>query len=125
MTRQDASDAVGSRILFEDEKVRVWELVVGPGETFPFHHHTLDYVTISLDEADLEAHEADGTVRRNHRVPGDVQLTRVGPGQQHELRNVGSSVYRNRIVEFKVPLGLPTDATSNVQLSAGRPDPTG
>ena len=122
MTQQDASHAVGSQVLFEDDKVRVWELVVGPGETFPFHHHTLDYVTISLVEADLEAHEADGTVRRNHRLPGDVQLTRVGRGQQHELRNVGSTVYRNRIVEFKVPLGSPDAPTANVQLSAGSPD---
>jgi hypothetical protein len=125
MTQQDASHAVGSQVLYEDDKVRVWELVVGPGETFPFHHHALDYVTISLDEADLEAHEADGTVRRNHRVPGDVQLTRVGHGQQHELRNVGSTVYRNRIVEFKVPLGPSDTPTSNVQLSVRRPDSSG
>jgi beta-alanine degradation protein BauB len=125
MTQHEATQPIGSRVLFEDDRVRVWELVVGPGEAFPAHHHSLDYVTISLDDADLEAHEADGTVRRNHRLPGDIQYTRVGGGQQHELRNVGSTVYRNRIVEFKQPLGSPTDPTTNTNLSAPRSDVKG
>ena len=92
---------VASRVLFENEWVRVWELEVGPGETFPLHHHRLNYVTISLAEADLEAHEKDGTVHKNHRGVGDIQVTDVRDGQIHELRNVGTTQYKNRLIEFK------------------------
>ena len=122
MTQQTASDQVGSRVVFEDDRVRVWELEVGPGETFPLHHHALDYITVSLDEAELEAHEADGSVRRNHRLPGDVLLTRVGGGQNHELRNVGTTAYRNRIVEFKAPPAETGGKPSSVELPGPRPD---
>lgn len=120
MTQHESSHQIGSSILYEDDRVRVWELVVGPGESFPVHDHALDYVTISLDEADLEAHEADGSVRRNRRAPGDVQYTRVGTGQRHELRNVGSTPYRNRIVEFKVRMSTPDESPTNVNLPAPR-----
>ncbi len=101
MSQQHDQPGVGSRVLYENEWVRVWELELGPGETFPRHHHTLKYVTVALGEADLEAHEIDGTVHRNHRTLGDIQVTDVAAGQIHELRNVGKTAYRNRIIEFK------------------------
>jgi hypothetical protein len=120
MTQTESLLPVGDRVMFEDEQVRVWEIEVQPGGRLPLHHHGLDYVTISLTEADLEAHEADGTVRRNHRVPGDVQVTTVGGGQRHELRNVGSTVYRNRLIEFKVGLPSGEGAPVNVNLPSSR-----
>jgi beta-alanine degradation protein BauB len=93
---------VGSRVLFEDDAVRIWELEVGPGETFPMHHHALDYVTVTLTESDVEAHAADGTVRPAHHQVGDFRVAHVGPaGETHELRNVGRGVFRNRIIELK------------------------
>jgi quercetin dioxygenase-like cupin family protein len=99
----DAShQPVGSRVLFEDDVVRIWELEVGPGETFPMHHHALDYVTVTLTEGDVEAHEAGGGVRGGHQQVGDFRVAHVGPdGETHELRNIGSRVFRNRIIELK------------------------
>ena len=120
MTQQESLQPIGSQVLFEDDRVRVWELVVGPGETFPWHLHDHDYITVSLTEADLEAHEADGTIRRNHRGPGDIQLTRVGSGQAHELRNVGSTPYRNRIIEFKERISSNDEPPTNINLNARR-----
>jgi hypothetical protein len=101
MSQKRELGPVGSRVLFENEWVRVWEIEVAPGDTLAMHHHTLSYVTVSLDEADLEAREDNGTVRRNHRVLGDIQVTDVGKGQIHELQNVGQTHYRNRLIEFK------------------------
>jgi len=92
---------VGSRILFEDDRVRVWELEAGPGQVFPMHHHTLDYVTVTLTEGDVEVREANGEVRAGHRKVGDIRVVSVGEGEVHELRNVGTTEYRNRIIELK------------------------
>ena len=102
MSAQEApSHPIGSRVLYEDDRLRVWELEVEPGDTFPQHHHMLDYVTVALDEGHLEVLDADGSIVRNHRKVGDIQVTRVGQGQIHALRNVGTTRYRNRIIEFK------------------------
>ncbi|MFN8525781.1 MAG: hypothetical protein U0821_21995 [Chloroflexota bacterium] len=111
---------VGSQLLYEDDKVRVWALEVAPGETFPRHLHDHDYVTISLAEGETEAHEADGSIRRNRRVPGDIQLTRVGSGQTHELKNVGTTVYRNRIIEFKERISASDVPPVNVNILEAR-----
>ena len=106
---------VGSTILFEDDQVRIWEAVVAPGEALPIHFHDLDYVTVTLTEGDVEVYEADGTIRRGHRVPGDVQVTKVGSGQTHVLKNVGSGPYVNRIIELKRH-GLSEGSPENIAL---------
>ena len=38
-----ANRTVGSRLLFENEAVRVWEIALGPGERLPFHRHVTSY----------------------------------------------------------------------------------
>lgn len=115
MAHDEQLHPVGSNILFEDEQVRIWDAEVGPGETLPIHFHDLDYVTVALTEGDVEVYEADGTVRRGHRRPGDVQVTKVGSGQKHVLKNVGSAPYRNRIIELKQH-GLGAGGPENISL---------
>jgi beta-alanine degradation protein BauB len=115
MAHDDAMNPVGSKILFEDDQVRIWEAEVAPGETLPIHFHDLDYVTVTLTEGDVEVYEADGTVRRGHRVPGDVQVTKVGSGQTHVLKNVGTGPYVNRIIELKQH-GLSEGAPEHIAL---------
>src|SRR4051794_13816109 len=117
MSHDETMHPVGSSILFEDETVRVWEADVAPGDTLPIHFHDLDYVTVALTEGDVEVYEADGTVRTGHRNPGDVQVTKVGSGQTHVLKNVGSATYRNRIIELKQH-GLRSGAPENISLPA-------
>ena len=117
MTHDAASNPVGSKILFEDDNVRVWEADVEPGGTLPIHVHDLDYVTVALTAGEVEVYEADGTVRTGHRNPGDVQVTKVGTGQTHVLKNVGSATYRNRIIELKQH-GLSIGQPENISLPA-------
>ena len=39
---------VGSRVLFENERVRVWEMKLAPGERSDVHRHDLDYLLVFL-----------------------------------------------------------------------------
>ncbi|MGE3268807.1 MAG: hypothetical protein AB7P40_08685 [Chloroflexota bacterium] len=118
MAHDEKMHPVGSKVLFEDENVRVWEAAVEPGETLPIHFHDLDYVTVTLTEGDVEVYEADGTVRTGHRIPGDVQVTTVGSGQTHTLKNVGKARYINRIIELKHH-GLKDGPSKNINFSTG------
>ena len=36
--------SVGTRVLLENERVRVWEIELQPGETLAMHHHDLGLV---------------------------------------------------------------------------------
>ena len=45
---QEITDAVASRLLLENEHVKIWEADVGPGEDFPLHRHAYDAKPIEV-----------------------------------------------------------------------------
>lgn len=98
-----ASNPIGTELVFEDEHVRVWRIVLEPGEEAEFHTHHLDYTAISIEGDRIARVNGDGTVDQITVRPGAFtrwhQSTR-----QHGLRNVGSRRFANVIVEVK---GLP------------------
>jgi hypothetical protein len=103
----NASPLVGSEVLFENDRIRVWDLRLGPGEEVNLHRHENDYafvcvtpgrVTVLRDGRDAETTEVDD---------GYVEYTEVGQGIEHTLRNTGGNEYREILIELKGPSASP------------------
>lgn len=90
---------IGTHVLFENEFVRVWAVVAEPGSGQPWHRHPLPYLIVPLTGGVIEIEDAGGIVRRPKETVGEVMWRQAG--EVHELRNVGSRVYRNILVEVK------------------------
>ncbi len=104
---EQAANPIGTEMIFEDERVRIWRIDLAPGEEAPFHTHHLDYTTITLEGDVVERINADGTRDRIEATPGSVsRWYRSTP--RHGLKNVGTRRFRNVIVEVK---SLPADFT--------------
>lgn len=106
---------VGTQKVFEDDRVNVWHLDLGPGEETTKHTHKLDYVVRVLSGSKLEVFgpagelldtlelESGGAV--SFRVDGD-QITSDRPGYPvvpatHSARNIGDTTFREVLIEFK------------------------
>lgn len=93
-------EQVGSRVVFEDDVVRIWEIVLEPGESIGWHHHKLDYTAVVITGSEVERPNGDGTTDRIKVKPGD--LTRWQQSTPcHMLKNVGDDVFYNVVVEMK------------------------
>ena len=92
---------VGSRILFENDLVRVWEISLEPGEHLSAHYHALPYLVVTIEAAHVRVIEHDGQAYDPSDVPGDVTFREAG--QIHELQNISTSRYVNRVIEIKQP----------------------
>ena len=91
---------IGTSIVFENEHVRVWEVLLEPGQLQPWHHHQHPYLVIALEEAHNLMQFLDGSEpRRMHETAGRVVYRE--PGKPHNLRNVGETRYRSRLIELK------------------------
>ena len=55
--------AVGSRLLSENDRVRVWEIRLAPGERWHAHRHVLDYFWTAVNAGRSRQHTHDGSVR--------------------------------------------------------------
>ena len=97
------ANPIGTDLIYEDERIRVWRIELAPGEVAGFHTHRLDYTTVVVDGDQVSRPNADGTVDTISVKPGQLMRSYDGP-LGHSLKNSGTKPFRNVIVEIK---GLP------------------
>ena len=97
---------VATRLLFENERVKVWEMRLEPGESSDLHRHTLDYLLYILEGASIDADRPDGESLRFPVEPG--QLFFVPRGGTERAVNRSGTRFRELLVELKdgVPAAL-------------------
>jgi len=95
---------VGTKLLFENERIRVWDLALQPSEALEKHVHHEDYVFIVLEGGSL-VHVDDEDAGKDvavHYTTDQVVWLEAGEGLVHnKLVNVGDKPYRNLVIELK------------------------
>ena len=114
----ESSDMIGTRLLFENDRVRVWEQALAPGESFPPHRHSYDYVQIVADGGRAGAHIDETTrawvaaanpERADELASSDYIEVDLEPGtvlwstkgSVHDTVNVGDTPLHVFLVELK------------------------
>lgn len=93
---------VGTTLWFQNEKTRVWEVKLEPGERGPFHAHTTNYFWTVVEAGRGLQRRADGSfVVRDYQV-GETTYLENSPDRPmiHDLENLGASVLRFVTVEL-------------------------
>ena len=90
---------VGTESLFENEHVKTWSLVLEPGQSSPWHRHTMHYLFIVTEAGRLRAEFEDGTSSERDYALGEVVMGQKD--SQHRVTNVGTARYSNAIVELR------------------------
>ena len=82
---------VGTRLLLEDARTRVWEIRLAPGERLAFHRHVVDYVWTCVSGGLAISHDATGTANRVPYEVGETRALSFGKGESmiHDLENIG------------------------------------
>jgi hypothetical protein len=83
---------VGSRLLSENDRVRVWEIRLAPGQRWHAHRHVLDYFWTIVTAGRSRQHTFDGTTRDVQYDAGETRHFRFGPGEflLHDIENIGT-----------------------------------
>jgi len=107
---------VGTRKVYEDDRVVVWHLDLDPGEQGATHTHHRDYVVRVVEGSTVEVSGAGGERlyevelaagnATSFRVEGD-HIVSDRPGYPtvpatHAAKNIGTTPFREVLVEFKV-----------------------
>lgn len=102
LTSARTNGQVGSRIVSENDRVRVWLIEMQPGERLPFHTHVLDYFwTATTAGTALSRYEDGKAVEMTYQV-GDTKHFEFAKGghMTHDLENVGDTVLCFTTVEY-------------------------
>jgi beta-alanine degradation protein BauB len=90
---------VATRLLFENERVKVWEMLLEPGESSARHRHTMDYLLCVVEGESIDADGPDGARVRIPVEPGTVFF--VGPGNVETAVNRSAKRFREILIELK------------------------
>ena len=103
---------IASKKIFENDKIAVWELVLEPGESTGIHTHPHDYMFYVIEGSTSEITDKNGNfLSKLEMTAGDTMFIRL-EGQElvagnlrlpatHSARNVGTTRYREILVETK------------------------
>lgn len=90
---------VATKLLFENDHVKVWEMLLEPGESSDFHRHDLEYFFVVLEGESIDADFANG---KSIRVPVEEgKVIYVPPGNTETAVNRSPMRYREILVELK------------------------
>lgn len=100
---------VGSRIVSESRRVRVWLIEMAPGERLPFHTHVMDYFWTATSPGRARSRYSDGRVVEMDYEVGMTQhhFYAQGESMTHDLENIGDTTLCFTTVEFLDSPNLP------------------
>lgn len=105
---------VGSELLSETDKLRVWTIRLKPGERIGFHRHVLNYFWTAVTPCRGRQHLMDGTTIEYSYFAGETRHETYGAGEfkVHDLENLGDDDMVFMTVEFiegsaNRPLAIP------------------
>jgi hypothetical protein len=100
--RNEFNGRVGTTLLSQSDRVRVWSITLEPGERLPAHRHVLDYFWTALKPGVGVQHTSDGTTRRVVYERGTTRhfIFRDGEYLLHDLENDGADSLAFVTVEF-------------------------
>ena len=118
--RDNPNPCVGSRLLSENERVRVWEIRLQPGERIGFHRHVLDYFWTSVSGGRGRQHVHDGTTVKYTYQPGETRHEVYGAGEfkVHDLENLGDKEMVFMTIEFLNSANQPMPLPEHMRLKA-------
>ncbi len=118
--RQNNNSGVGTTLLSENERVRVWIIRLAPGERIGFHRHVLDYFWTNVTGGRGRQHVHDGTTVEYSYQPGETRHETYGAGQYkvHDLENIGDKEMVFMTIEFLDSANKPLAIPNHVRAAA-------
>ena len=99
MSHKSQLGGVGTRVLLENERVKIWEMLLEPGESSDLHQHTMDYVLCIIEGSGIDADRPNGETFKGRVQPGQVFCIKRG-GVERAV-NRSDTRFREIIVELK------------------------
>lgn len=93
---------VADKVLLDNDRVRIWEMSLAPGEASSLHRHDLDYMVILID-GDRIAGIPGPASSRGGRAADVVQgrVAYLKRGETEWAVNIGERPYRELLIELK------------------------
>jgi beta-alanine degradation protein BauB len=118
--RTNPNPCVGTKLLSENERVRIWEIRLQPGERIGFHRHVLNYFWTAVSGGRGRQHVIGGTTVEYIYKPGETRHESYGSGEYkvHDLENISDKEMVFMTIEFLDSENKPMPVPEKVRTAA-------
>jgi hypothetical protein len=101
--KDDPIGNVADHVLYEDEKVRIWEMTLEPGECSDLHRHDHEYYLVIMTGDLVAGVTPPGSPVDSFigKVPAKGNTVGVPKGNTEWAWNVGDETYHEFLIELK------------------------
>ena len=121
--RNQYNGCVGTELVSESARVRVWMIHLAPGRRIGFHRHVLDYFWTAVTTGRGRQHMHDRTTIEKTYLAGETRHETYRPGEYkiHDLENIGDTELVFTTVEFLDSANEPLPVPESVRRQAAQP----
>ena len=121
--RNQQNGCVGTDLVSETDRVRVWTIRLAPGERIGFHRHVLDYFWTAVTPGVAVSHMQDGSTYERRYFAGETQHESYAAGESkmHDLENIGDAELVFTTVEFLDSANAALPIPDSVRADLNRP----
>jgi len=102
LEEEKISDSLGQNLLFENTNIRVWEVVLFPGERLPFRKIRESYNFTSTTDGLAISRYADGKIKLVQLEKGEaIFIEHNGNESIYDFENIGKNILFLHAMEFK------------------------
>ena len=99
---KEITDSLGQKLLFENDTLRVWEVVLFPGERLPFRKISANYNFTSVTEGLAISRCANGKISLVRISKGDtMSMKHEGHESIYDFENIGENILFLHAMEYK------------------------
>ncbi|AZV80181.1 hypothetical protein EBB79_21315 [Parasedimentitalea marina] len=115
MLEHQDNGVVGSVLVSETDKLRVWHLHIAPGNRCAFHRHVNTYFWSALADGKARGYFSSGEIRDVTHYVGETRHFAYGEmdSMVHSVENIGDTMLSFCTVEFldgpNTPLSIPNE----------------
>ncbi|WP_299484230.1 hypothetical protein [uncultured Roseibium sp.] len=120
MKADEYSGVVGSRLVSETDKVRVWHLRLAPGKRCAFHRHVNPYFWSAHRAGKARGFFSSGEIRDVEHYEGETKHFYYSAGEYmlHAVENIGDTELLFTTVEFLDGPNTPLEVPDSVRLQS-------
>ena len=90
---------IATEVLFENDKVKIWNHIMEPGEASDWHMHENDYIVVAVEGVGLVVEYEDGT---SEDIPSEVgACSFYSEHEIHRIVNTRDVRFKNVLIELK------------------------
>ncbi|WP_136465702.1 hypothetical protein [Flagellimonas onchidii] len=102
LLHQGIKESLGERLVFENDNVKLWDIMLEPGERIPFRKQNSNYNWVCLTGGLALTRYGNGKISMIKLEPGDTEYCEFkGKNYVNDLENIGERTIAIHILEYK------------------------